>query len=287
QSTSQRLLLHMATTLSPSTISHAAPAAANAKENVTKTTEMISGAKSTSLRSSDGTTFSSTVSKNGTSNSVTNFHRGLMSLATFRTTDDISEVTKSAAATSTSTGTPSYSTVTYTTLRASVIPSENSSINPTMLVPISVTVTSPMVKQDSPTPNFNPLEQTTKLNHNSSNSSIASPNPKDASEDKTSKEGVIVGATVGAILGSVLMGLVGYFICAKKRSESFYHRRLYDDTRSDPVLHLDNSLEPYDTSFGGASDGKTSTADMTEEDNAGCPSDGIPMADITPSHPSL
>ncbi|NWV44197.1 MUC15 protein, partial [Grantiella picta] len=286
QPTSQRFVLHMTTTVSPSTISHTAPAATNANENVTKTPEMISETKSTSLRSSDVTTFSSTVPKNETNNSVTNSHRSQMSLATFRTTDDFSEVTKSAAATSTSTVTPSHSTATYTTLGASVLPSENSSINPTTSFHISVTLTSPMEKQDGSTPNFNPI-QTTKLDLNSSNLSIASPNPKDASEDKTNKEGVIVAVAVGAILGSALIGLLGYFLCAKKRSESFSHRRLYDDTRSDPVLHLDNSLDPYDTSFGGASDDKTSTADKAEEDNAGCPSDGIPMADITPSHPSL
>lgn len=63
QLTSQRFVLHMTITVSPSTISHAAPAAANAKENVMKRTEIISGAKSIPLRSSDGTTFSSNVSK--------------------------------------------------------------------------------------------------------------------------------------------------------------------------------------------------------------------------------
>lgn len=44
----------------------------------------------------------------------------------------------------------------------------------------------------------------------------------------------MAGITVGAILGSVLIGLVGYFIYAMKRPESFSHRWLYDDTRSDP-----------------------------------------------------
>lgn len=34
-------------------------------------------------------------------------------------------------------------------------------------------------------------------------------------------------------------------------------------------------------SFSGASDDKTSAADKTEEGSAGCPFDGIPMADIT------
>lgn len=45
QLTSQRFVLHMTTTVSPSNISHAAPAAASAKKNVMKRTEIISGAK--------------------------------------------------------------------------------------------------------------------------------------------------------------------------------------------------------------------------------------------------
>ncbi|XP_051632791.1 mucin-15 [Manacus candei] len=284
--TSQRFVLHRTTVVNPSVISDAAATAANANENIMKGTEMISGANSTSPRFSDGTTLSSNVPKDGTNNSTTNFHRSPTTLATFRTMGDFSGVTKSLAATPTSTVTPSNSTVTYITPGDLELPSDNSSINSTTSFPISVTLTSPTEKQDSPTPNFNPTQQTTKINYNASNPFTASPNPKDANEDKTNKEGVIAGVIVGAILGFILIGLIGYFICGKKRSDSFSHRRLYDDTRSDPVLHLDNSLGPYDTSFGGASDDKTSTAAKTEEDSAGHPSDGIPMADITPSHPS-
>ncbi|NXV98321.1 MUC15 protein, partial [Calonectris borealis] len=287
QPTSHGFVLPMTTAINPSTISHAAPTA-NAKKNVTKRREMSSWPNSTSPSSTDGTTSSSNVtmvSKDGINNSATNFNRIPMSLATF-TTGDFSGVTKSAATISTSTATPSNSTVTYSTPSAAVLPSDNSSTNPTALFPTGITLTSPTVKQDSPTPNFNPIQQTTELNHNFSNPSTASSNSKDANEEKTNKGGVIVGVIVGAILGSILIGLIGYFICGKKRSESFSHRRLYDDTRNDPVLHLDNSLGPYDVSFGCASDDKTSTEDKAEKDNAGCPSDGIPMADMTPSHPS-
>ncbi|NWQ62651.1 MUC15 protein, partial [Neopipo cinnamomea] len=284
--TSQRFFPHRTTAVNPSVTSDAAATAANANENVTKRTEMISGANTSSLRVSVGTTLSSSVSKDGTNNSTINYHRSPTTLATYRTTADFSGMIKSIAATSTSTVTPSDSTVTSITRGDLELPTDNSSVNPTTLFPISVTLTSPTVKKDSPTPNFNPIQQTTKLNYNSSNPSTASPNPKDANEDKTNKEGVIVGVIVGAILGFILVGLIGYFICGKKRSESFSHRRLYDDTRSDPVLHLDNSLGPYDTSFGGASDDKTCTADKSAEDTAGHPSDGIPMADISPSPPS-
>ncbi|KAL9850107.1 LOW QUALITY PROTEIN: mucin-15 [Geothlypis trichas] len=153
---------------------------------------------------------------------------------------------------------PSHSTVTHITPGA-LAPSDNSSVKPTTLFPISVIRTSPMVKQDSPTPNFNPIQQTTKLNPNSSNPPTAS--PKDANE--------------GAILGSVLIGLVGYFICATKRPESFSHRKFLFPTEISMLTQ------------GVTQSQRCLTADKTEEDNAGCPSDGIPMDDITPSHPSL
>ncbi|NXH67442.1 MUC15 protein, partial [Hydrobates tethys] len=289
QPTSHGFILPMTTAINPSTVSHAAPTTASAKKKVTKRTEISSRTNSTPPSSTDGTTLSSNVSmvsKGGITNSATNFNRTPTSLATFTTMGDFSRVTKSAAATSTSMVTPSNSTVTYSTPSAAALPSDNASINPAALLPTGITLTSPTVKQDSPTPNFNPIQQTTELNHNFSNPSTASSNSKDANEENINKGGVIVGVIVGAILGSILIGLIGYFICGKKRSESFSHRRLYDDTRNDPVLHLDNSLGPYDTSFGCASDDKTSTADKAEKDKAGCPSDGIPMADMTPSHPS-
>lgn len=52
--------------------------------------------------------------------------------------------------------------------------------------------------------------------------------------EKTNKGGVIGGVIIGFILVSILIGVIGYFICGKKRSELFSHRRLYDDTRNDP-----------------------------------------------------
>ncbi|KAM6273852.1 mucin-15 [Porphyrio hochstetteri] len=289
QPSSQRFVLPVTTARNASTISHAAPTA-NAKANVTKRREMSSQPNSTTLKSTDGTTLSPNVtmlSKDVISNSVTNFNRSQMSSVTLSTMGDFSGMTKSAAATSTSMETPSSSPNTYSTLLPPVLPSNNITVNPTMLFPTGITLTSSTVKQDSPTPNLNPISQTTELNPNFSNPSTASSNPKDASEDKANEKGVRVAVTVGAVLGSVLIGLIGYFICCKKRSESFSHRRLYDDTRNDPVLHLDNSLGPYNTSFGCTSDDKSSAADRGEEDNAGCPSDGIPMADMAPSHPSL
>ncbi|NXI66676.1 MUC15 protein, partial [Anseranas semipalmata] len=276
--------------INPSTVSHAAPTTASANENVMKGREMSSQPTSTPLRSTDATTLSSTftvVSKDGINNSATNFKRNSMSSATFTTPGDFSRATKNAAANSTgipSTVMPSNSTVTKGTHLAAALPSYSSSINSTTF-PTGIALTSPMVKQDSPTPNFNPIQQTTELNYNSTNTSTASFNSEDTNEEKTTREAVIYGVTIGAILGSILIALIVYFICGKKRSESFSHRRLYDNTRNDPVLHLDNSLGPHDTSFGSVPGDKTSTADKAEEDNAGCPCD-IPMADMTPSHPA-
>ncbi|NWU63684.1 MUC15 protein, partial [Pterocles burchelli] len=289
QPTLQSFVLPMTTAINPSTSSHAAPTTANVKENVTKRTEMSSWPNSTPPRSTGGTALSSNVtmvSTDGINNSATNFNSIPMSSVPFTTMGDFSGVTKSAAATSASTVTPSNSRVTYSIPWAAGLPSDNSSVNPTTLVPTGITLTSPTVKQDSPTPNVNPIQQTTELNHNFSNLSTAMYNSKDANEGKTNNGGVLVGVIVGTILGSILIGLTGYFICGKKSSESFSHRRLYDDTRNNPVLHLDNSLGPYDTSFACASDDKTSAADKAEGDNTGCPSDSIPMDDMTPSQHS-
>ncbi|XP_013033215.3 mucin-15 [Anser cygnoides] len=276
--------------IKPFVFSYAAPT--NASANVTKGREMSSQTTSTPLMpTTEATYLSSTftiVLKDGINNSATDFNRNSTSSSTFTIPGDFSRVTTNAAANSTglpSTVTPSNSTVTKGTHSAAALPSYTSSINPTTF-PISTALTSPMVKQDSPTTNFNTIQHTTELNYNFTNTSTISSNPEGTNEEKTNKGGVIFGVTVGAILGSILIGLIGYFICGKKRSESFSHRRLYDDTRNDPVLHLDNSLGPYDTSFGSALGDQTSTADKAEGDNAGCPGDGIPMADMTPSHPA-
>lgn len=52
--------------------------------------------------------------------------------------------------------------------------------------------------------------------------------------DNHSNGGVIFGAIVGVVLGTALIGLAGYFMCKKRKSEGFVHQRLYDDTRNDP-----------------------------------------------------
>ncbi|NXX82335.1 MUC15 protein, partial [Urocolius indicus] len=254
---------------------HTAPTTANVKQNVTSIWP-----HSVPPRSTNGTTSTlnaTTVSKDGINNSATNFNRIPTSLAKFTTTGDFSGVTKSSADISASTTTSSNSTITSTNPLATEQPSSNSSINSTVFSPTGITLTSPTVKQDSSTLS---IQETTELYHNFSNHPTTPSNSEDDNEDETNK-GVIVGVIVGAILGSILVGLIGYFICGKKRSESFSHRRLYDDTRNDPVLHLENSLGPFNTNLGCVSDDKSSPTD-----NTGCASDGIPMADMIPSLPS-
>ncbi|NXW82533.1 MUC15 protein, partial [Alopecoenas beccarii] len=282
----QSFALPLTTTINPSAVSHAVPLTAKAKENATRRRRMSHGLHSTSLTPTVSSNVT-TVSKDGINDSTTSFNGIPTSLVTFTTTGDFSAaVTRSAVATSASTGTPNNSMVTHNTPLAAGLPGDNSSINPTTLSPTSISLTSPTVTQDSPTLNSNPTQKTTELNDNFSSSSTTPSNPKDPNKDETNKEGVIAGVIVGTILVFLLISLIGYFICHKKRSESFSHRRLYDDTRNDPVLHLGNSLGPYNTSLGCVSDDKTSPADTAEDTAAGCPSDDIPMADMTPSPPS-
>ncbi|TFJ95720.1 CD5 antigen-like [Platysternon megacephalum] len=100
--------------------------------------------------------------------------------------------------------------------------------------------------------------------------------------DNRHSAGVVLGAIVGAILGSALIGLTGYFICGKRKSGSFSHQRLYDDTRSEPGLRLDNSS--HDVSFGDLSYYNPSTTNEPAAQNSrGRPYDGIPLGDMTSS----
>ncbi|XP_078239170.1 mucin-15 isoform X1 [Pogona vitticeps] len=93
---------------------------------------------------------------------------------------------------------------------------------------------------------------------------------------------VVFGAVVGAVLGSALIGLAGYFMCTKRKSESFGHQRLYDDTRNDPVLRLDNAPEPLDTSLGDLSYYNPATANERAAQNSKeAPHDTIPMDEMT------
>ncbi|XP_065611837.1 mucin-15 [Cyrtonyx montezumae] len=263
-------------------------ATVNASKNVTERREMSSQPVSTPLRSTDGTTLPSVftvASKDGTNSSALNWRRILISSATFTAPGDFSTATEDAAVVSAGvpfTVAPSSSALTGSTRPTAALPSDSASTISTSLL-TGTALKSPIVMQDGPTPNVNITQQTADLKHNFTKTSTVLSNEEETDKGKTNKGGIIVGIAVG-ILGSILIGLMGHFLCDKRRSESFSHRRLYDDTRNGPVLHLDNSLGPHETSFGTAPHGKCSTAVMAVEDSAGCPHDSIPMDDMTPSH---
>ncbi|XP_068801427.1 mucin-15 [Struthio camelus] len=282
QVTSRSSAPPMTTAINLSAVRHAAPTTAN--ESVMKRADINSQTKSTPLRSTDGTALMSNVtmiSKDGTNN-----NRIPTTSATSATNSDFSTGLRSAAAIPTympSTTIPSN--ISHSTHSAATLSRDSSSTNPAAS-PAGSPQTSFSTKHDSPATDFNPIQQTAEMNHHFTNTSNTSSNPKDTNAEKTMKGGVIFGVILGAILGFVLFGLMGYFICGKKSSEPFSHRRLYDDTRSEPALQLDNSLGPYDVSIGAMCYDKTSAADKAEKDNAGCLSEGIAMDDITPPHPS-
>ncbi|XP_026520546.1 mucin-15 [Notechis scutatus] len=110
---------------------------------------------------------------------------------------------------------------------------------------------------------------------------------REASKESHTHGGVIFGTIVGAMLGSALIGLVGYLICGKRKPESFGHQRLYDDTRNDPVLRLDAIPEPFNPNFGELSYFNPMVANENPVQNHKETSyNAIPMDDMISSQPS-
>ncbi|KAF0881751.1 mucin-15 isoform X1 [Crocuta crocuta] len=127
---------------------------------------------------------------------------------------------------------------------------------------------------------FTPYRETTTLQPTlkfTNNSKIFS-NTSDPQEENKNT-GVVFGAILGAILGVSLLSLVGYLLCGKRKTDSFSHRRLYDD-RNEPVLRLDNAPEPYDASFGNSSYYNSTMNDSSMPAGRENARDGIPMDDI-------
>uniref|UniRef100_A0A8C3W6E5 Mucin 15, cell surface associated n=1 Tax=Catagonus wagneri TaxID=51154 RepID=A0A8C3W6E5_9CETA len=118
------------------------------------------------------------------------------------------------------------------------------------------------------------LQPTLKFTNNSK----IFPNTADSQEENRNT-GVVFGAILGAILGASLLSLVGYLLCGKSKTDSFSHRRLYDD-RNEPVLRLDNAPEPYDVSFGNSSYYNPTANDSSTAAGLENARDGIPMDDI-------
>ncbi|KAM5247239.1 mucin-15 [Ctenodactylus gundi] len=127
---------------------------------------------------------------------------------------------------------------------------------------------------------FTPYQEKTTLQPTLkfTNNSKLFPNTAD-SQKENRNTGVVFGAILGAILGVSLLSLVGYLLCGKRKTDSFSHRRLYDD-RNEPVLRLDNAPEPYDINFGNSSYYNPTVSDSSASESRESARDAIPMDDI-------
>ncbi|KAK7797932.1 hypothetical protein U0070_000474 [Myodes glareolus] len=125
------------------------------------------------------------------------------------------------------------------------------------------------------------LQPTLKFTNNSKIYSNTSDSPKEYKNT-----GIVFGGILGAILGASLLSLVGYLLCGQRKTDSFSHRRLYDD-RNEPVLRLDNAPEPYDVNFGNSSYYNSAVSDSSMPEGRESIQDGIPMDDIPPLRTSM
>lgn len=190
--------------------------------------------------------------------------------------------TESNSATTTTPNISFTTRVSHNTTRVdgSTFPTKNLTKSPTKnlsnTTPVLLTTKSSAVTAE--------LSTTANLPLKTANSSTEA---REAPKESHSNGGVIFGTIVGAMLGSALIGLVGYLICGKRKSDSFGHQRLYDDTRNDPVLRLDAIPEPFNPNFGDLSYYNPMAANENPIQNHKETSyNAIPMDDMTSSQPS-
>ncbi|KAM9148580.1 mucin-15 [Pangshura tecta] len=296
QGTSHQLGITEDKGITPSAISYGAPMD-NKKTTESTVIESITQSNSIS-QSSSNTVLSLTShvdnsSTDGTNTSAKNVNRISPSSTISITMSDTSAVTESNMPTNTGvsskTETKNFTSVIHKTSPTATISTKDSLKSSTEVSstnsPSNTPTTLSTHKSGSVTTDFKTISQTTKNVHqNFTNHSIVPSNPKEPKENRPSA-GVVLGAIVGAILGSALIGLIGYFICGKRKSGAFSHQRLYDDTRREPGLRLDNSS--HDLSFGDLSYYNPSTTnELAAPNSRGRPYDGIPMGDMTSSQPS-
>ncbi|CAM5150173.1 unnamed protein product [Natator depressus] len=294
QGTSHQLGLTGTNGITPAII-HVAPTTAN--KNATKSTVIESNTQSNSVaqRSTNGTGLflTSNVDKGSTNTSAKNVNRISPSSTLSITMSDFSTATESNmptnAGVSSKTEAKNFTSVTYKTSSTATVSTKDFLKSSTEVSstnsPSNRLTTLSTHQSGSVTTGFKTISQTTKNVHqNFTNHSIVPSNPKEHNKENHHSAGVVLGVIVGAILGSALIGLIGYFICGKRKSGSFSHQRLYDDTRSEPVLRLDNSS--HNVSFGDFSYYNPSTTNEPAAQNSrGRPYDGIPMGDMTSSQP--
>ncbi|XP_019407376.1 PREDICTED: mucin-15 [Crocodylus porosus] len=227
--------------------------------------------------------------RNSTSISVTNSNRILSSSATSRTLNNtMTASTIHITGNESPKTTNHFITVTYNLSSTTVLSNKHPLVNPTEPIPTNGSPTTLSTsKSDHPTIDFKTISHATSVHQNLTNSSTVSSYPKETSKEKHYNGEIVFGATVGTFLGFALIGLIGYVMCRKRKSEPFCHQRLYDDTRSDPVLRLDNSPGSYDLNFGDLSYYNPSTTMSEGQDSRGRLDDSIPMNDMASSQPSM
>ncbi|XP_029438256.1 mucin-15 isoform X2 [Rhinatrema bivittatum] len=211
--------------------------------------------------------------------------------STVATTNSNSRSTLNSTVSSTVATTNSSSRSTLNSTVSSTVATTNSSSRSTL----NSTVSSTVATTNSRTTNVSePTPPITETSHSTENNTSAINIPLTSSQDSLgndkdshSSAGVIFGAIIGSFLGVALVGLVGYFLCGLKKGDSFHHRRLYEDIRNEPVLRLDNAVDPYDLSYGNSAFHNPSAVEESSYHNHGGSHDFIPMDDMTSSHPSV
>ncbi|OBS69576.1 hypothetical protein A6R68_01883, partial [Neotoma lepida] len=108
---------------------------------------------------------------------------------------------------------------------------------PPMTTPVTPLTTEPTGWLDTNDDNFagfTPYQEKTTLQPTLkfTNNSKLFPNASDPQKE-TKNTAIVFGTILGAILGASLLSLVGYLLCGQRKTDSFSHRRLYDD-RNEP-----------------------------------------------------
>ncbi|XP_038664249.1 mucin-15 [Scyliorhinus canicula] len=102
--------------------------------------------------------------------------------------------------------------------------------------------------------------------------------------------GVVIGALLGCILGIILLSLLVYFFCARRKSDHFNHRRLYDNISSDPVLRLntENAVDlRYQDDAAYYNPAALNDALPYTTEQIGDPNYEIQMSDLPPSYANI
>ncbi|XP_003506560.1 mucin-15 [Cricetulus griseus] len=157
----------------------------------------------------------------------------------------------------------------------------------TPITPLTIEPTGWLATNNDDFAGFTPYQEKTTLQttlKSTNNSKLFSDSSDPQKGNKNT--GIIFGAILGGILGASLFSLVGYLLCGQRKTDSFSHRRLYDD-RNEPVLRLDNAPEPYDVNFGNSSYYNSAVSDSSMPEGGESVHDGIPMDDIPPLRTSI